>query len=374
MRKPSVAVLLPRSARDKRLSGIKDGTTPRDFFYGFTGLQDLSYPAEMIDSRRDPDGLYPRARLKAEYLLARLTGLGVNTQRVRAIAADLAGRDVAVSFTDSFSLSLGLYRTRIPQCPVLAGGFHGLADIAAFANPGFRSLARRVIKRALEGLDHLFFFGPGDRERAIEMYDLDQSKTSLFPFGVDLEFWRPAEGEVTTEGVLSVGSDSKRDYPTLLAAPIDGKIRILTSLNVGQSAKRSGVEILRGSLHGSSITDEVLRSLYQEARVVVVPLLDVWQPTGYSVTLQAMACGKPVVLSNIRGLWDQEVFKSGENCILVPPGDAVALGNAVRTLQMNACLRERIGTAARESAVRHFGLRRMEDALGAMVDFLRRSR
>jgi glycosyltransferase involved in cell wall biosynthesis len=352
------------------LSGLKDGTTPRDFFYGFTSLKDSGYPAEIIDSRFDPNDWCSRVMLKTEYLMARLTGVGINTQRVKTVAVDLASRDIAVSFTDSFSLSLGLYRARIPQCPVLAGGFHGLADIAAFARPGFRSLAQRVVRRALEGLDHLFFFGPGDRERAIEMYSLDPSKTSLFPFGVDLEFWRPAEGDVTTEGVFSVGSDPKRDYPTLLAAPIDGKIRILTSLNVRQSATRSGVEILRGNLYGSSITDDILRSLYQQAQIVVVPLLDVWQPTGYSVTLQAMACGKPVILSNIRGLWDREVFESGANCILVPPGDAEALGSAVHTLQTNVALRERIGKAARQLAVHHFGLSRMENALEAMVNSL----
>lgn len=370
MSKPSVAVLFPGSARDGRVSGIKDGTTPKDFFYGFTRLMDKDYPATMLDSRRDPDGVFSRFRLKVEYLGARVTGLGVNTQRVRAIAADLAGQDVAVSFTDHFSLSLGLYRDKIEHRPVLAGGFHGLADIEAYVSPGFRPLVRRVIRRGLAGLEHLFFFGPADRQRSIEMYDLDESKTSLFPFGIDLDFWRPTEEHGSTKGVFSVGSDPKRDYRTLIEAPIDGPVRILTNLDVVLGTDRSGVEILRGSLHGSSITDEVLRSLYQEAQVVVVPLLDVWQPTGYSVTLQAMACGKPVVLSNIRGLWDREVFESGMNCILVPPGDPVALADAVRILQADSGLRERIGKAARESAVCHFGLGRMEDALEAMVSFL----
>ena len=39
-----------------------------------------------------------------------------------------------------------------------------------------------------------------------------------------------------------------------------------------------------------------LRKLYQDASIIVIPIRDVFQPSGYSVTLQAMSCGKPVIL------------------------------------------------------------------------------
>jgi len=367
MTRPSVAFIYPGSGRESRIAGIQTGETPKDFFYGYTHLDELGYPVSIVDSRRDPDSWISRRLMKAEYYRSRLMGLGVNTQRVHAIAAELAGKDIALSFTDSFSLSMGLYGKRIPDRPVLAGGFHGLTDMADFARPAFRRKAHAMIKKALDGLDHLFFFGPADLQRAIELYDQPSSKVSLFPFGIDLDFWRPRQVPGEEEGVLSVGSDPKRDYACLLDAPFAGKVRILTRLNVDIPPGREGVEILKGSLFGSAITDEVLRGLYQDAEVVAVPLLDVWQPTGYSVTLQAMACGKPVVLSDIRGLWDREVFRSGENCILVPPHDPQALGEAVRTLQDDATLRARIGAEARKSAEQHFALSRMENALEQMV-------
>ena len=348
---PSTAFVYPGSARDSRIAGIATGETPRDFFYGYTYLADKGYPATIIDSRKDPDGLIAHALMKAEYYRTRFIKFGINTQRVHAVADELSAVDIALSFTDAFSLSMGLYRDRIPNCPILAGGFHGLTDLEGYARPGFKRLAHNMVQKALDGLDHLFFFGPADQQRAIKMYNQPASKTSLFPFGIDLEFWHPRADDAPCEGVLAVGSDPQRDYRCLLDAPFDGRLRILTKLKLDIPRHRQDdVEILRGNLFGSAITDQVLRTLYQDAEVVAVPLKDVWQPTGYSVTLQAMACGKPVVLSDIRGLWDRDVFQSGENCILVPPHDPQAFGEAVRALQSDPQLRARIGAGARKSA------------------------
>jgi len=364
---PSVAFIYPTSGRDTRLADIESGGIPKDFFYGYTYLTDQQYPVSIVDSRTDPKDVLSLLTMRAEYYRSRIMGIGVNTQRVHAIASELSGKDIALSFTDGFSLSLGLYGGRIQNRPVLAGGFHGLTDMEDCCRPIFKNMVHSMIKRSLSGLDHLFFFGPADRERAVEIYEQPEAKTSLFPFGVDLDFWQPRSEPGGTSGVLSVGSDPKRDYTTLLKAQFESKVRILTRLNVDVPQNRKDVEIIAGNLYGSNITDQVLRSLYQDASVVAVPLLDVWQPTGYSVTLQAMACGKPVVLSNIRGLWDRNVFSSGKNCILVPPGNPQAMGDAISQLNNNPQLRAEMGAEARKSAERYFALSRMENALEQLV-------
>ena len=51
-----------------------------------------------------------------------------------------------------------------------------------------------------------------------------------------------------------------------------------------------------------------------------MPVKDVPQPSGQSVTLQASSCARPVVLSRTRGLWDPDGLRDGENVLLVPPG------------------------------------------------------
>ena len=73
-----------------------------------------------------------------------------------------------------------------------------------------------------------------------------------------------------------------------------------------------------------------IRELYQDAFAVVVPLKDVFQPSGYSVTLQAMACGK-LVLTKTKGLWAPKIFKNLKNCILVSPGKPKEIEDSIKT-------------------------------------------
>lgn len=64
-----------------------------------------------------------------------------------------------------------------------------------------------------------------------------------------------------------------------------------------------------------------------------------------TVTLEAMACGRPVIGSRIGGIVDQ--IDDGETGFLVPPGDGVALHKAMAQLLDNPALRIRMGAAAR---------------------------
>jgi glycosyltransferase involved in cell wall biosynthesis len=69
------------------------------------------------------------------------------------------------------------------------------------------------------------------------------------------------------------------------------------------------------------------------------------------VVLEAMAAGRPVVASRIGGLPD--VVVDGETGVLVPPGDAGALQQALARLLADAGLREWMGRAARQRVVQY---------------------
>jgi|GEM_PF-207911 glycosyltransferase involved in cell wall biosynthesis/O-antigen/teichoic acid export membrane protein len=90
-------------------------------------------------------------------------------------------------------------------------------------------------------------------------------------------------------------------------------------------------------------------ALLQTLDVVCVPSI---QAESFGlVALEAMAAGVPVVASRVGGL--PEVLGQGECGLLVPPGDARALAQALRRLLSDAGLRQRLGTA---------GQRRSRDA------------
>jgi hypothetical protein len=362
----AVAILFPGAGRKRRLQEAEAGQYPREFFYGALDLAARGAAVRYADTRRDPEGLLGKAHLLVERARNRMSGFGLSRQRIAALRPEIEGAGLAISFTDGFSLSLGRHRDLLGGGTIVVGGFHGLADMPDEVAAPFRPWARAQIRKGVSGLDHLFFFGEADRREAILRFGIPERKTSLFLFGVDTDFWCPG-GSGSEDRVLSVGSDPKRDYATLLAAPVSGPLRIITRLNLKAPRGRADVEIVRGSYHNVAVTDAVLRDLYREAGVVAVPVRDVYQPSGYSVTLQAMACGKPVVLSRIKGLWDPDVFVSGENCLLVEPENPRELAEAISHLRADPALRRRMGEAARATAVRSFALSRMNESLASLV-------
>jgi glycosyltransferase involved in cell wall biosynthesis len=71
-----------------------------------------------------------------------------------------------------------------------------------------------------------------------------------------------------------------------------------------------------------------------------------------NVMVEAMACGTPVVSTPISGI--PELVTDGEDGLLVPPDDVVALADALERLHAEPELRERLGAAARTTVRSRF--------------------
>jgi glycosyltransferase involved in cell wall biosynthesis len=80
--------------------------------------------------------------------------------------------------------------------------------------------------------------------------------------------------------------------------------------------------------------------------VGVVP--SIWPEPFGQVAIEAMASGKPVVASAIGGLSD--IVLDGETGLLVEPGNAEALREALRTLLLDPVKREKMGMVGRQRA------------------------
>ncbi|MBI1830852.1 MAG: glycosyltransferase [Planctomycetes bacterium] len=84
----------------------------------------------------------------------------------------------------------------------------------------------------------------------------------------------------------------------------------------------------------------------------------VWIPSqancGRQVALDAMACGRPVVASNVPCL--REVIRDGETGFLSPVADIVQLARRTHTLFQDAGLRDRIGRSAQAWVRQHCAL------------------
>lgn len=352
----SQVILFHKGGREDRRALVAAGEAPRDFFYGFLAAERDGFDIEWESTAED----YPESGGSVRRLMERahssLTGAAWRPYALDRMGARLMDASVAISVTDHFSLTLGRWGAAHRRRPHLVGLFHGLSDIENRVSPRGRAYVRWYIRRAASGLDRMGFFGDADRRWSIEHYGLPAERTFVFGFGVDSDFWSPGPARAEEPRVLAVGSDLNRDYEILLRAPIEGKLRLVTRLPLVVPPGRQGVELLRGSFDKVAITDTVLRDFYRSARCVVVAMHDCWQPSGYSVTLQALSCGVPVVLTSIKGLWAPELLRDGENCLLVPPGDAAAIGTAVQRITQDTALAQRLAAAGRETVLKHFSL------------------
>ncbi|NLI80099.1 MAG: glycosyltransferase [Deltaproteobacteria bacterium] len=184
---------------------------------------------------------------------------------------------------------------------------------------------------------------------------LGRDRVHYVPHGIDVDYFRPLEvSEQRDEEVfrcLFVGTHL-RDFESLAAC-----WRI-----VNQEAKKMQLSVVtfpeyHGYFEGipnvelyAGIPDQKLLALYRGAHAFVFPLLD---STANNSLLEAMACGLPVVCSDVPGVRDY----ADESCTLFTArGDAEAMAHAVLTLNKNRRLCTTMGLAARER-VMAFGWR-----------------
>ncbi len=86
------------------------------------------------------------------------------------------------------------------------------------------------------------------------------------------------------------------------------------------------------------------------------------------VALEAMRWGVPVIASHIGGI--PEVVRDGENGFLVPPGDEMALAEALKCVLGNASLRARLGTGARATIDQRFSTETFRKSIRTIVSEL----
>jgi glycosyltransferase involved in cell wall biosynthesis len=310
-----------RAGRRARL----DAAGPREFTYGYAELAAAGASVAMIDEAElGIDQAWPRALEAVASRIAALGGVHPRVlARLHAARERLERFDCVFATTHTLGLAAAaLHRTgRLSAKPFIFTMGLIEPETSAARIAWLRWLLRGTALAALSRAE-------ADVLRArlgsgIEVLD--------FVFGVDLDFWTPSDSG-DDDVVLSIGNDWNRDFATLVEAwrPDFPPLTIITSLPV--QTRKPNVNVERGDWRSQAITDTQLRARLRRARLVVVPLRNTLQPSGQSAAMQAMACGKAVVLSCNRGLWDRAQLERHRACSLVPPGDAAALSAAVAGL------------------------------------------
>jgi len=321
------------------------GTGPDEMLYGRNHLGAHGFATSFLEGGLGEGGWRRRLWKPAEGYISRRLRMGFLWHLAQVHQGELAAAGVVFTTTDACGLPVArlkaLGRLRTP----LVYLSQGLSDRLAAMPPGrLRESFRRAYSRYLRAAERVLVLGEGAAEPLLKELDLEPDRVHCLQFGVDRDFWTPGN-EPDQDYVFSAGSDLGRDYDTLLGAAGDLPLKIVTRLPLA-GARGPQVEV------GSQFTVLELRELYRRAAVVAITLKDVAQPTGQSSALQAMACGKATIVTRFKGLWDPQGMRHGENCLLVEPGNAQELREAIDKLREDRALARRLGRAARESVER----------------------
>nr|MBC7245835.1 glycosyltransferase family 4 protein [Chloroflexota bacterium] len=101
----------------------------------------------------------------------------------------------------------------------------------------------------------------------------------------------------------------------------------------------------------SQVSDTELPAHYALCDVLVLPSTTMGEAFGL-VLLEAMACGKPVIASNLPGV--RSVVSNGEDGLLVQPGDAHELAEKISMLLDDPRRRQEMGERGRAKVVEKY--------------------
>jgi glycosyltransferase involved in cell wall biosynthesis len=189
---------------------------------------------------------------------------------------------------------------------------------------------------------------------------------NVIHYGVDVDTFRPLDDvEKEPNSILFVGNSEEpsKGARYLLEAvhPLRHRLKFhLTFLDHRPADQLKTVQSLKDKYRlDKNITvlphadTEDLVRLYCRSQIVACPSL--YEGFGLPA-VEAMACGVPVVATSAGAL--SEIIEDGVTGILVPPGDANALKDALRRLLSDPELCRRMGEAGRQRVVEHFTWRK----------------
>ncbi len=221
---------------------------------------------------------------------------------------------------------------------------------------------RRALKR-LEHVEHVLA-PSGELVEATQTVGY-RGPVTFIPNGVDVERfvpgkpakdfpWSKTNGEVVI--LLARRLVEKNGVRVFAEAIARLKGRPIRVVFAGDGPERPAVtrilsdaDMLERCIFLGNVPNPEMPDIYRSADVSVLPsFMEATSITG----LESMACGLPLVGTRVGGI--PTLIDQGKTGWLVPPGNAVALAEAIDQLVKNADLRQAAGQAARQRAVENF--------------------
>lgn len=218
---------------------------------------------------------------------------------------------------------------------------------------GKKQLFFRTLK-AHRQIDRIFVYATLQRNFAVDALGIPAGVVEHIQFHADAAFYRPMPAIAEDESQICAAGLEWRDYPTLIEAtrPLtDLKVRLAAASPWSKHVDETQKGELPAHVEARRYEYGELRTLYARSFAVAVPLYENDFQAGITTILEAMAMGKPVIVTRTQGQTD--VIIDGETGLYVAPGDSDGWRRAILRLRQDPELRRTLGGNARRWVESH---------------------
>lgn len=336
-------------------SGRKDRIQLEDissteFFYGYFYFKDKYENIDLIEMKNEdsPVQISHRFLLIVDKILRKLSNLPFFLNLISTISnfKKIYNSNIIIATNDRLGLSIW------PM--VLISKIIKKNEVYVVVMGLFSKLKQNIITKYFQRFlltlfiktcKKLIFLGKGEYESALSVFPDFKEKFLFIPFCVDNKFWskeKVNKNNKERDSILFIGNDGNRDYEKVIEIANslnEFNFNLITNYSFDEKLIPKNVSLIKGSWNENLLKDEEIREYYASALMTILPLNDTYQPSGQSVTLQSMALGTPVIITETKGFWDIGNFENKENIVFVKNNDTENWINEIKNLIINEKLR-----------------------------------
>ena len=226
-------------------------------------------------------------------------------------------------------------------------------------------LSTELEKIGIESADKIIAVSKMMKQDIIQNFNVKEDKIEVIHNGIDLNKWKPTYTDYTLKQyginkdyILFVGRTTKQKGMIHLIDAVDhiDKSVLVVICTSGADTKEYADEVTKKVSTKKNIIfinillkEEQYIELYSQAKVFVCP--SVYEPFGI-INLEAMACKKPVVATNVGGI--PEVVIPDQTGILIEPEKPQQIADAVNYLLKNPDIAKKMGEKGRQRVEQFF--------------------
>lgn len=196
-----------------------------------------------------------------------------------------------------------------------------------------------------------------DRIFIIKKYKVNEDKINVIPNYVDTKSFKPLEGKPKDGRITFVGRlDKQKNLFSLIDAikNLDVKITLIGKGPLRDALKeKAKKEGIKNIIFAGVVPNEKLPEELNKSKIFILPSFYEGNP---KTLLEAMACGLPVIGTNVIGI--KEIIKHGENGYLCGTS-AEAIKEAIMEVMNSENLRHKIGMNARNTIIKKYSLEKI---------------